>query len=55
MNAYVFYSKSDSTKEPINTWPAKSLEEARERFAQMKRLSIDKFDKLYIVERNDRP
>lgn len=54
MIGYTFYSKFDSKKEPISSWPANSLEEAVELFAKIKKLPVEEFNKLYTVEKYDR-
>lgn len=54
MIGYIFYSKIDSSKEPISSWPANSLEEAIDKFAKIKKLPVEEFNKLYTVEEYDR-
>ena len=51
MTEYRFYSKLDRDRETILCWPAKTKEEAIERFAEIKKLSIEKFINLFIVEK----
>ena len=55
MIGFRYYFKDDKTKETIASWPANNLDEATERFASIKRMSVKQFQKLYIVERYDRP
>lgn len=55
MNSFRFYYKGDPEKETISSWPAANLEDAVEKFAQVKRLPLEEFNKLYAVERYDRP
>ena len=50
MNGYRFFSKHDPDKETIMAWPSSSLEEAVERFAEIKRLPVEDFTKLFEVE-----
>jgi len=53
MKGYIFYSKSDPSKEPVNSWTFNSKEEAVEGFAQIKKLPKEQFIKLFIVEAYD--
>ena len=55
MIQFRFYYKDDPEKETISSWPAIDLEDAVDKFAQIKRLSVEQFKKLYVVERYDRP
>ena len=50
---YFFYSKNDSGKEAISKIKAVDLESAEEAFAEIKKLSIDEFKRIYIVERDN--
>ena len=50
MNGYRFYSKEDPQKETIMAWPSSSFETAVERFAQIKNLPVEDFNKLFEVE-----
>lgn len=54
MKGYRFYSKFDSLKETINTWPAHNEAEAIKNFAQQKRLSKEEFLRIFEVEEYDR-
>ena len=51
MHAYGYYSKYDQNKEYYLVWPSSSITEAQERFAAMKNLPVDEFNKLFVVER----
>lgn len=53
MKGFRFYSKNDSLKESIGTWVFNNLEEAYRGFAERKRLSVENFKKLFIVEHYD--
>jgi len=55
MNSFRFYFKGDPEKETISSWPAIDKNDAVEKFAQVKRLPVEEFNKLYEVERYDRP
>ena len=48
-NAYKVYSLTDPSKEAITSWCAGSLPEAVEMFAQMKRMPVKDFKKIYGV------
>ena len=50
MIGFRYYSKYDPTKETIMAWPSSSLEEAVERFAEIKQLPKEEFTKLFEVE-----
>jgi len=54
MKGYRFYSKFDSSKETINSWPANDKAEAIENFAKQKRLSKEEFLRIFEVEKYDR-
>ena len=54
MKGYKFFVKSDSSKEAITSWPARSKEDAIEYFARLKQMSVEQFTKIYSVEANDR-
>ena len=47
---FIYYSKFDSSKEPAGKLKADSYDEAVEKAAQIKQLSIDDFLKLFTVE-----
>lgn len=51
MKKYYFYSKMDSSKEPIYTIRAASRIAAAKKFATGKRMSLKEFLKLYAVSR----
>jgi len=51
MKKYYFYSKFDSSKEPIYTINAISRMVAARRFAMGKQMSLKQFLKLYSVSR----
>ena len=51
MKSYYFYSKFDSSKEPIYTMRAVSRIVAAKKFAIGKRMSLKEFLKLYAVSR----
>jgi len=51
MNEYVFYSNTNSKKEAISKTKAVSIEEAIEYFAKTKQISLDEFNKLFVVEK----
>ena len=48
---YVFYYKTDSEREPIGRVMATSLGEAREMISEMKALSEDLIDDLFIIKK----
>ena len=50
MTGYRYYSKADPNKETIMSWPSSSLETAIERFAEIKKLPVEDFTKLFEVE-----
>ena len=47
---YIFYYKSDSKCEPIGRVMATSLDEAREMISEMKALSEDLIDELFVIK-----
>jgi len=47
---YIFYNKSDSKCEPIGRVMATSLDEAREMISEMKALSEDLIDELFVIK-----
>lgn len=51
MKKYIFYSKTDPNKEIISTTTAKSLYIATVKFAELKKLDLEKFNNLFKVER----
>jgi hypothetical protein len=50
MRNFIFYSKTDSTREPIGKIQASTEEEAVEIAAQKKQLTIDSFLELFEVK-----
>lgn len=50
---YVFYSKLDSKREVIGRVMASSLTEAREMVSELKALSEDLVDDLFVIETLD--
>ena len=48
---YVIYYKTDSEREPIGRVMATSLDEAREMISEMKSLSEDLIDELFVIKR----
>jgi hypothetical protein len=50
---YVFYSKLDSKREVIGRVMASSLNEAREMVSELKALSEDLVDDLFVIETLD--
>lgn len=54
MKGYIFYSKADSSKEAIGSWPAKTKEEAFKNFAEIKKLPLTEFKRLFEVELYDK-
>jgi len=51
---YYFYSKTDSSKEPVAKTKCQSYEDALDYFSKIKKLSKQVFNKLYeIVKEND--
>lgn len=51
MTEYRFYSKLDRDRETISSCTARTREEAIERFAVIKKLSIEKFINLFVIEK----
>jgi hypothetical protein len=51
MNEYFFYSTTDIKKEAISKTKAGSIEEALEFFTKTKQISLDEFNKLFVVEK----
>jgi len=51
MKKYFFYSKNDSSKEPIFYCSANSIEDAIRIFAYGKDVTVEIFNNLYSVER----
>jgi len=49
-NIYIYYYKSDSDCEPIGRVMATSLDEAREMISEMKALSEDLIDELFVIK-----
>ena len=49
---YKFYSKYDKDKETVGKTEAKNYKEALNYFADLKKLPLDKFNKLYEVTNN---
>jgi len=52
MYAYGYYAKNDPNKEYYCVWPSSSLQDAKERFAEIKHMPLEEFEKLYEVERH---
>lgn len=50
---YIFHYKSDTKCEPIGRVMATSLDEAREMISEMKALSEDLIDELFLIKRLD--
>lgn len=50
MKTYVYYSKTDTTKEPLSSVQANDITSAAKRFAGIKKLSINEFTKLFEIE-----
>jgi len=50
---YIFYYKSDTKCEPIGRVMATSLDEAREMISEMKVLSEELIDELFLIKRLD--
>jgi hypothetical protein len=50
MQYYVFYSKSDSSFEPIGRVMATSLDDARIQISLIKQLSVDLIDDLFVIQ-----
>jgi hypothetical protein len=48
---YIFHYKSDTKCEPISRVMATSLDEAREMISEMKALSEDLIDDLFIIKK----
>jgi hypothetical protein len=48
---YIFHYKSDTKCEPIGRVMATSLDEAREMISEMKALSEDLIDELFVIKR----
>lgn len=54
MDGYIVYSLNDPKKEAITSWCANSLEDAEQRFAQIKNLPFEDFKQIYGVCRIDK-
>lgn len=50
---YIFHYKSDTKCEPIGRVMATSLDEAREMISEIKALSEDIIDELFVIKRLD--
>ena len=50
---YIFHYKTDTKCEPIGRVMATSLDEAREMISEMKALSEDLIDELFVIKRLD--
>lgn len=48
---YIFYHKTDSKREPIGRVQATSLNEARELISELKALSEQLVDDLFVIKR----
>lgn len=53
MKGFIFYSNTDKSKEPISTLKSESKEIAVKGFAQIKKLPVEEFNKLFTVEEYD--
>lgn len=53
MKGYIFYSKADPKQEAIGSWPASSREDAFKNFAQIKKLPLTEFKRLFEVKLYD--
>ena len=53
MKGYKFYSLNDPQKEAISSWWAVDKQDAIEKFAKVKSLSIEDFRRIYGVEKLD--
>ena len=54
MNLYIYYNKSDKTKEPQGTVKANSIMEASIIASTIKDLPLSEFQKIFNVEKHDR-
>ena len=50
METYVYFSAYDSNSEPINKIKANNAYEAAEKFAAMKKLTVDEFISIFNVK-----
>lgn len=50
MKKYIFYNKKDKKKEPLMIMEALDMIDAVEKFAQIKKLGIGEFTKLFEIE-----
>ena len=53
MDTYTYAYKTDSKHEVIGRVMATGLREAREQVAQIKQLSPDKIDKLFVIKKEN--
>jgi len=51
MDTYTYAYKTDSKQEPIGRVIATSLQEAREQISQIKRLSVNDVDALFLIKK----
>jgi hypothetical protein len=51
MDTYTYAYKIDSKQEPIGRVIATSLQEAREQISQIKRLSVNDVDALFLIKK----
>ena len=50
MNTYIYYNKLDKKQEPIGRVTATSLQTAREQIANIKRLSVEDVEELFVIQ-----
>lgn len=50
MNTYTYYNKLDSKQESIGRVTATSLQTAREQIANIKRLSVEDVEELFVIQ-----
>jgi hypothetical protein len=53
MNTYVYFYKSDSTKEPIGRVIAYTINEAVQKIVVIKKLSEESIEKLLVIKKLD--
>jgi hypothetical protein len=51
---YIFYAKTDTAREAISRIKAHSIESATKAFANIKKLNIDEFTRIYTVARHSK-
>ena len=47
---YIYYYKTDSSREPIGRFNAETMDEALERLSVIKQLSVELVDNLFVIE-----